>query len=68
MKQTIPASAIAGINNFAAVAQAHAVEMKAWRSHMARVKEDAANDVPIERRHVARLSSPARVLMGGTRR
>jgi hypothetical protein len=53
MKQQIPASAIAGIKNFCVVAQAHAVEMKTWRAHMARVKEDAANDVPIERRHVA---------------
>jgi hypothetical protein len=53
MKQQIPASAIAGINNFAVVAQAHAVEVKVWRAHMARVMEDAANEVPIERRHVA---------------
>jgi hypothetical protein len=27
--------------------------MKAWREHMARVKQDEKNDVPIERRHVA---------------
>jgi hypothetical protein len=53
MKQKIAASAIAGIKDFAAVAASHAVEMKAWRQHMARVKQDEKNDVPIERRHVA---------------
>jgi hypothetical protein len=53
MKQTIAASAIAGIKDFAAAAASHAVEMKAWREHMARVKQDEKNDVPIERRHVA---------------
>jgi hypothetical protein len=53
MKQKIPASAIAGIKDFAAAAASHAFEMKAWRAHMARVKEDEKNDVPIERRHVA---------------
>ena len=53
MKQKIPASAIAGITNFAATAASHAFEMKGWRAHMARVKEDEKNDVPIERCHVA---------------
>jgi hypothetical protein len=53
MKQKFPASAVAGIRNFAAAAAAHAVEMRAWRAHMARVKEDEKDDVPIERRHVA---------------
>ena len=52
MKQTIPASAIADIKNFAAAAASHAVELKAWRAHMTRVNEDGQNDVPIERRHV----------------
>ena len=40
MKQKIAASAIAGIKDFAAAAASHAVEMKAWRGHMARVKQD----------------------------
>jgi hypothetical protein len=53
MKQPIPASAIAGVKDFAAAAASHAFEIKSWRAHMARVKEDAANEVPIERRHVA---------------
>ena len=53
MKQKIAASAIAGIKDFAAAAASHAVEMKAWREHMARVKQDEKNDVPIERRRVA---------------
>ena len=53
MKQPIPASAIASIKDFAAAAASHAVEMRSWRAHMARVNEDAANDVPKERRHVA---------------
>ena len=53
MKQKIAASAIAGIKDFAAAAASHAVEMKAWRAHMTRVKQDEKNDVPIERRHVA---------------
>jgi hypothetical protein len=53
MKQKIPASAVAGITNFAVVAASHAVETKAWRAHMARVTDDQRNDVPIERRHVA---------------
>jgi hypothetical protein len=53
MKQKIPASAIAGINNFYVAAAAHAAELKAWRAHMERVSDDQKNDVPIERRHVA---------------
>jgi hypothetical protein len=53
MTQKIPASAIAGITNFAVAAASHAVETKAWRAHMARVADDQRNDVPIERRHVA---------------
>jgi hypothetical protein len=53
MKQKIAASAIAGIKDFAAAAASHAAEMKAWRAHMARVKQDEKNAVPIERRHVA---------------
>jgi hypothetical protein len=52
MKHKIPASAIAG-TNFAVAAASHATEMKAWRAHMERVKQDEKNDVPIERRHVA---------------
>jgi hypothetical protein len=50
MKQKIAASAIAGIKDFAAAAASHAAEMKAWRAHMARVKQDEKNAVPIERR------------------
>jgi hypothetical protein len=53
MKQPIPASAVAGVKNFAAAAASHAFEMKSWRAHMASVNEDVANEVPIERRHVA---------------
>jgi hypothetical protein len=53
MKHRIPASAIAGIADFAAAAAAHAFEMKRWRAHMARVLEDEKNDVPIERRYAA---------------
>jgi hypothetical protein len=53
MKQKIPASAVAGIMNFAVAAASHASEMKSWRAHMARVADDQRNDVPIERRHVA---------------
>jgi hypothetical protein len=53
MKQKIAASAIASIKDFAAAAASHAGEMKVWRAHMARVKQDEKNDVPIERRHVA---------------
>jgi len=53
MKQKILRSSIAEIKDFAAAAATHAVEMKAWRSHMKRVDEDRKKDVPFERRHVA---------------
>lgn len=53
MKQQIPASAVADIKGFAATAAAHAAEMRSWRAHMVRVNEDAANHVPIQRRHLA---------------
>lgn len=45
MTHRILQSAIAGIVDFPAKAAAHAVEMKAWRAHMARVKDDEAAGV-----------------------
>ena len=45
MTAKILKSAIAGIRDFPARAAAHAVEMKNWREHMARVKDDEAKGV-----------------------
>lgn len=45
-------SAITGIEDFPAQAAKHAVEMKEWRAHMARVKADEANpDIAAIDRH-----------------
>lgn len=45
MTMKILKSAIAGIPDFPGAAAAHAVEMKHWRAHMQRVKDDEANGV-----------------------
>lgn len=45
MTAKILKSKIAGIHDFPATVAAHAVEMRDWRAHMARVKEDETNGV-----------------------
>lgn len=40
MKQQIKLSEIAGVENFAVAVAAHALEMKNWNAHMARVLDD----------------------------
>jgi hypothetical protein len=54
MKHKIKLSEIVGIEDFAGKAASHAVELKAWRTHMSRVKQDEANSelAPFQR-HIA---------------
>lgn len=51
MTQKIPRSAIAAVPEFAVMVAAHAFEMKAWREHMTRVKDDEISGVTGVDRH-----------------
>lgn len=53
MTACINKSAIAGLHDFPALAAAFAVEMKNWRAHMVRVKQDEAAGVTGIEKHVA---------------